>query len=86
MGNNLVGEIIDKMKSYDSSLTVVKIWNKAKLSIILACNDPSNWRMEQDPYFAYNGKKIDGLTFTDNIKAIKEVCTDSNLIYNKANE
>jgi len=81
MGNNLVGEIITKMKDYIPSRKVVKIWNKGDLSIIMACNNPNNWMGEMDPYYAYNGDQVDGLTVTDNMPIIRKMCVDSNLIY-----
>ena len=86
MGNNLVPEIIDKMKDYNDEATVAKIWNKGKLSIILACKNPSEWRTASDPFYAYNGDKIDGITVTDNMKVFNEVCKPENLIYSKVDK
>lgn len=83
MGNNLVGEIVEKMKVYNPDRKVVKIWNKDKLSIILACYDPDNWMGEMDPYYAYNGERIDGLSVTINMPILEKVCTDKYLIYDR---
>lgn len=83
MGNNLVGEIIEKMKKYNPNRKVVKIWNKGKLSIFLACNDPDNWMGEMDPYYAYNGESIDGLSVVTSMPAIKSLCVDKYLIYDR---
>jgi hypothetical protein len=47
----------------------------------MACNNPNNWMGEMDPYYAYNGDQVDGLTVTDNMPIIRKMCVDSNLIY-----
>lgn len=83
MGNNLVGEIVEKMKVYNPNRKVVKIWNKGKLSIFLACYNPENWMGEMDPYYAYDGENIDGLSVVTSMPALKAMCKDKYLIYDR---
>lgn len=83
MGNNLVGVIIESMKKVKPELTVMKIWNKNKLSIILAVHNPNKWETEMDPYYAYVDGNIDGLTLTDNFEVVNKVLKNEYLIYDK---
>ena len=46
MGNNLVGQVNDAMEKYRPDKTVIKIWNKGKLCVILAAKNPAEWEME----------------------------------------
>lgn len=86
MGNDLVGVIIDAFKKVKPELTVMKIWNKSKLSIILAVHDPNNWEKEMDPYYAYSNNCIDGFTFIDNMPIVDKVVRNNYLIYDKTSK
>lgn len=83
MGNDLVGVIIDSFKKVKPNLTVMKIWTKSKLSIVLAVNHPESWRDEMDPYYVYSAGNIDGLTLTDNMDIVDKVIRNEYLIYDR---
>ena len=86
MGNDLVGQIIEAFKKDSPELTVIKIWNKKKLNVVIAVHNPENWREEMDPYYAYVDGLIDGLTVMDNLPVLEKVMVDSNLIYVRKSE
>lgn len=81
MGNDLVGQIFDKFKSFRPGKTIIKIWNKKDLSIILAVKNPKEWEMEMDPYYVYSKGKIDGISYIDNESLVSKVTKPEFLIY-----
>jgi hypothetical protein len=81
MGNDLVGQIFDKFKSFRSDKTIIKIWNKKDLSIILAVKNPKEWEMEMDPYYVYSKGKIDGISYIDNESLVSKITKPEFLIY-----
>ena len=81
MGNNLVGQVNDAMEKYRPDKTVIKIWNKGKLCVILAAKNPAEWEMEMDPYYIYADGKVSGISYIDNGDVMKKVLKPENLIY-----
>ena len=86
MGNNMVGVIHDAFEKKYPELTIMKIWNKNKLYLVLAVEDVNNWKKEFDPYYYYNNGEIRGVSVIDNMDTLDTVMTDSNLIYIKTRE
>lgn len=81
MGNDLVGQIFDAFQKFRPGKTIIKIWNKGDLSIILAVKDPKEWEMEMDPYYVYSKGKIDGISYIDNADLVSRVAKPNFLIY-----
>ena len=81
MGNDLVGQIFDKFKSFRPDKTIMKIWSKKDMAIILAVKKPSEWQMEMDPYYIYSKGKLDGISYLDNANVITRITKPENLIY-----
>ena len=81
LGNDLVGKVFDAFKEYRPSKTIMKIWNKDKVCIILAVKDPAEWQMEMDPYYIYADGKVAGISFLDNATKLKRITKPENLIY-----
>lgn len=84
MGNDKVGQIIEEFKKYDSSRTVVAIWNKKDLYVIIAKHNPDKNAVEMDPFYVYaDGKGIDGITYVDNQELLTQVMKPEYLIYER---
>lgn len=81
LGNDLVGKVFDVFKEYRPSKTIMKIWNKDKVCIILAVKDPAEWQMEMDPYYIFVDGKVDGISYLDNAAKIKRITKPEYLIY-----
>lgn len=81
MGNDTVGKVIDAMEKFRPNKTVMKIWNKKNLSVILAVKNPKEWQMEMDPYYIYSDGKVDGISFIDNESILSKVMKPEYLIY-----
>lgn len=81
MGNDLVGQSVEAMKKFRPNKTVMKIWNKKDLCIILAVTDPANWEMEMDPYYVYANGKVDGVSYIDNVNVLSKVMKPEYLVY-----
>lgn len=85
MGNDMVGQVIDKFKEFRPAKTVMKIWNKKDLYVILGVKDPSQWETEMDPYYVYSNGKIDGVSYLDNAEVLDKVMKPEYLIYHDKN-
>ena len=83
MGNDMVGQVIDKFKEFRPNKTVMKIWNLGKVYIILGVKDPEQWEYEMDPYYMYCDGVIDGITYLDDADELDVIMEDDNLIYSK---
>lgn len=83
MGNDMVGQIIEGFKSFRPDKTVVKIWNKNKLYVILGAKDPTKWEYEMDPYYIYTDGKFNGISYLDNEEVLSKVLKPQYLIYTK---
>ena len=81
MGNDMVGQAIEAMKQFRPNKTVMKIWEKGKICLILAAKDPDNWQMEMDPYYIFADGKVDGVSFIDNATKLKRIARPEKLIY-----
>ena len=81
MGNDLVGQAIDAMKKFRPNKTVIKIWNKGKLCVILAVKNPDSWEEEMDPYYVYGDGKVDGISYLDNADILDKIVKKEYLVY-----
>lgn len=81
MGNDMVGQIIEEFKKLRPNRTIMKIWNKQKLYVILAVKDPSKWEYEMDPYYTYIEGQFAGISYLDNSDTLGKVLKDQYLIY-----
>lgn len=81
MGNDLVGQVFDAFKDYRPNKTIMKIWNKGKICLILAVKDPDEWQMEMDPYYLFADGKVSGVSYIDNATKLKRISKPEYLIY-----
>lgn len=81
MGNDLVGQAIEAMKKFRPNKTVMKIWNKKDLCVILAVKNPETWQEEMDPYYVYAKGKVDGISFIDNEAVLTKVMKPEYIAY-----
>ena len=81
MGNDLVGKVVDAMKQFRPDKTVMKIWNKKDLCVILAVKDKSKWVEEMDPYYVYANGKVDGISYLDAEPVLSRVMRPEFLIF-----
>lgn len=77
----MVDEIINAFKEHNPKLNVIKIWIKGNLNIVLAVYDKARWRVEMDPYYIYDGGRIDGIFLAQEQDLIDKILIDENLAY-----
>lgn len=83
MGNDLVGQAIEAMKKYRPEKTVIKIWIKNKVAILLAAKEPSQYEYEMDPYYIFVDGHVDGISYLDNGTKLKRIMKPEYLAYQK---
>lgn len=77
----MVDEIIKAFKEHNSKMTVMKIWSKGNLHIVLAVFNPDEWNWEMDPYYIYDNGRIDGIFLAQATELFDTVINDKCLIY-----
>lgn len=81
MGNDMVGQIVDKFKEFRPDKVVAKIWNLNKAYVILGVHDINKWQYEMDPYYTYIDGEMAGISYIDNESLMKKILKPENLIY-----
>lgn len=79
----MVGQIVDAFKEQKPKLTVIKIWNRKELYIVLAAYSETEWKTEMDPYYTYVNGQIEGFSVMNNLPIADRVMTDNHLIYQR---